>query len=166
LVRRRPTSGLIFHSDRGSQYASGDFQKQLSAFGMRGSMSRRGNCWDNAVTETLFASIKVERLHGMRFASRRQAEDEVIDWLGFYNHRRLHSTLGYLSPMAFEKKWLADKKGWRHNRSAKGDAKRGQGQPCPCGQHQRSVPHQSFRSSWSASALEESGPAHLIVCNT
>ena len=107
--RRRPTSGLIFHSDRGSQYASGDFQKQLSAFGMRGSMSRKGNCWDNAVTETLFGSMKVERLHGMRFASRRQAKDEVIDWLGFYNHRRLHSALGYLSPMAFEKKWLADK---------------------------------------------------------
>ena len=107
--RRRPTSGLIFHSDRGSQYASGDFQKQLSAFGMRGSMSRKGNCWDNAVTETLFGSMKVERLHGMRFASRRQAKDEVIDWLGFYNHRRLHSTLDYRSPMAFEKKWVADK---------------------------------------------------------
>ena len=69
-------------------------------------MSRKGNCWDNAVTETLFGSMKVERLHGMRFASRRQAKDEVIDWLGFYNHRRLHSTLDYRSPMAFEKKWV------------------------------------------------------------
>jgi putative transposase len=108
--RRRPASGLIFHSDRGSQYASGDFQKQLSIFGMRGSMSRKGDCWDNAVTETLFGSMKVERLHGMRFDSRRQAKDEVIDWLGFYNHRRLHSTLAYLSPMAFERKWLAEKK--------------------------------------------------------
>ena len=108
--RRRPTPGLIFHSDRGSQYASGDFQKQLSAFGMRGSMSRKGNCWDNAVTETLFGSLKVERLHAMRFASRRQAKDEVIDWLRFYNRRRLHSTLGYLSPMAFEEKWLGDEK--------------------------------------------------------
>ena len=107
--RGRPASGLIFHSDHGSQYASGEFQKQLSIFGMRGSMSRKGDCWDNAVTETLFGSLKVERLHGMRFATRRQAKDEVIDWLRFYNHRRLHSTLGYLSPMAFEKKWLADK---------------------------------------------------------
>jgi putative transposase len=107
--RRRPAMGLIFHSDRGSQYASGDFQKQLSTFAMRGSMSRKGDCWDNAVTETLFGSLKVERLHGMRFATRRQAKDEVIDWLRFYNHRRLHSTLGYLSPMAFEKKWLAGK---------------------------------------------------------
>ena len=107
--RRRPAAGLIFHSDRGSQYASGDFQKQLSIFGMRGSMSRKGDCWDNAVTETLFGSLKVERLHGMRFTTRRQAKDEVIDWLRFYNHQRLHSTLGYLSPMAFEKKRLADK---------------------------------------------------------
>ena len=72
-------------------------------------MSGKGNCGDNAATETLFGSMKVERLHGMRFASRRQAKDEVIDWLGFHHHRRLHSALGYLSPMAFEKKWLADK---------------------------------------------------------
>ena len=107
--RRRPTNGLIFHSDRGGQYASGDFQKQLSTFGMQGSMSRKGDCWDNAVTETLFGSLKVERLHGMRFATRRQAKDEVIDWLRFYNHLRMHSTLGYLSPMAFERKRLGDK---------------------------------------------------------
>jgi putative transposase len=106
--RRRPANGLIFHSDRGSQYASGDFQKQLSAFGMKGSMSRKGDCWDNAVTETLFGSLKVERLHGMRFATRRQAKDEVVDWLRFYNHRRLHSTLGHLSPMAFERKRPGD----------------------------------------------------------
>ena len=99
---------MIFHSDRGSQYASGDFQKQLSAFGMRGSMSRKGDCWDNAVTETLFGSLKVERLHGMRFETRRQAKDEVIEWLRFYNYRRLHSTLGYLSPMDFEKKRLVE----------------------------------------------------------
>ena len=107
--RRRPSNGLIFHSDRGVQYASCAFQKQLSAFGMRGSMSRKGDCWDNAVTETLFGSLKVERLHGMRFETRRQAKDEVIDWLRFYNSRRLHSTLDYLSPMAFEKKWLGEK---------------------------------------------------------
>ena len=107
--RRRPSNGLIFHSDRGVQYASCDFQKQLSAFGMRGSMSRKGDCWDNAVTETLFGSLKVERLHGMGFETRRQAKDEVIDWLRFYNSRRLHSTLDYLSPMAFEKKWLGEK---------------------------------------------------------
>ncbi len=72
-LRRRPAAGLIFHSDRGSQYASGDFQKQLSTFGMRGSITRKRDCWDNAVTETLFGSLKVERLHGMRFETRREA---------------------------------------------------------------------------------------------
>jgi transposase InsO family protein len=105
--RRRPSPGLIFHSDRGSQYASGDFQRLLKAFGMRGSMSRKGNCWDNAVTETLFGSLKVERLAGMRFPTRRAAKDEIMSWLTFYNHRRRHSTLGYVSPMEFEKIRLA-----------------------------------------------------------
>ena len=108
--QRRPAPGLIFHSDRGSQYASGDFQKQLTEFGMKGSMSRPANCWDNAVTETLFGSLKVERLHGMRFATRRQGKDEVFDWLRFYNHKRLHSTLGYVSPMAFEQAAEAKRK--------------------------------------------------------
>lgn len=106
--RRRPAQGLIFHSDRGGQYASEDFSRQLSAFGMKASMSRKGDCWDNAVTETLFGSLKVERLHEMCFATRRQAKDEIMDWLMFYNGRRLHSTLGYMSPMAFEKKRLAE----------------------------------------------------------
>jgi transposase InsO family protein len=106
--RRRPAAELIFHSDRSSQYASGDFQKRLTAFGMRGSMSRKGDRWDNAVTETLFGSLKVERLHGMRFETRRQAKDKVIDWLRFYNCRPLHSTLGYLSPMESEKKRLVE----------------------------------------------------------
>jgi transposase InsO family protein len=107
--RRRPAEGLIFHSDRGSQYASADFQALLRRYGMRGSMSRKGNCWDNAVTETLFGSLKVERLHGMRFETRRQAKDEVVDWLGFYNRKRMHSTLGYLSPMAFEETWCCQR---------------------------------------------------------
>jgi putative transposase len=105
--RRHPAPGLIFHSDRGSQYASNDYRQLLRSFKMESSMSRKGDCWDNAVTETLFGSLKVERLHGMRFGTRRQAKDEVMDWIAFYNHRRLHSTLGYASPMAFEQKWLA-----------------------------------------------------------
>ena len=82
-------------------------------------MSRKGDCWDNAVTETLFGSLKVERLHGMRFATRRQAMDEIMDWTRFYNHRRMHSTLGYLSPMAYEKKRLARKKRSPHDRPAR-----------------------------------------------
>lgn len=62
----------------------------------------------NAPTESLWGSLKVARLHGARFETRRVAMDEIIDWLSFYNHRRLHSTLGYVSPMQFERKWLAD----------------------------------------------------------
>ena len=75
--------------------------------GMRSSMSRKGNCWDNAPTESLWGSLKVGRLYGKRFATQREAMDEVIDWLTFYNHRRLHSTLGYISPMKYEENWRA-----------------------------------------------------------
>jgi putative transposase len=74
---------------------------------MKSSMSRRGNCWVNAPTESLWDRLKVGRLYGRRFATRREAMDEVIDWLTFYNHRRLHSTLGYVSPMTFEQRWFA-----------------------------------------------------------
>ena len=70
-------------------------------------MSRKGNGWDNAVTESLWGSLKVARLHGRRFETRRQAMDEVIDWLSFYNYRRLHSRLGYVSPMQYERAWHA-----------------------------------------------------------
>ena len=105
--RRHPEAGLVFHSDRGSQYCSHEFCAALSGYGMQSSMSRKGNCWDNAPTESLWGSLKVARIHGRRFETRRQAMDEVIDWLAFYNHRRLHSTLGYVSPMKFEENWLA-----------------------------------------------------------
>jgi transposase InsO family protein len=105
--RRRPEAELIFHSDRGSQYCSHEFQRALQGYEMRSSMSRRGDCWDNAVSESLWGSLKVARLHGRRFETRREAMDEVIDWLSFYNHRRLHSTLGYVSPMQFERAWFA-----------------------------------------------------------
>jgi putative transposase len=105
--RRQPAAGLIFHSDRGSQYCSHEFQNALTGYDMRSSMSRKGDCWDNAVTERLWGSLKVARLHGRRFETRRHAMDEVIDWLSFYNHRRLHSSLGYVSPMQFERAWFA-----------------------------------------------------------
>ena len=85
-IRGHPGSGLIFRLDRGSQYASNDYRKLLADFKMESSMSRKGDCWDNAVAETLFGSLKVEQLHGMRFATRRQAKDEVMDWITFYNH--------------------------------------------------------------------------------
>jgi len=107
--KRHPSkrAGLIFHSDRGSQYASKDFTDVLKEYGITSSMSRRGNCWDNACSETLFGSLKVERLHGQRFTTRREAKDETIAWLLWYNCARLHSTLDYLSPMQFEHNWLA-----------------------------------------------------------
>jgi putative transposase len=105
--RRKPEPGLIFHSDRGSQYASTAFATQINTFAMRSSMSRKGDCWDNAVAESLFGSLKTESLHRHDFGTRRAARDEVMAWITTYNHSRLHSTLGYLSPMAYEKNWLA-----------------------------------------------------------
>ena len=96
---------LIFHSDRGSQYASYDFNQVLNECAIQPSMSRKGDCWDNACSETLFASLKVERLHGQRFQTIRQAKDETLDWLLWYNRTRLHSTLKYVSPMQFEQQW-------------------------------------------------------------
>ncbi|WP_376777265.1 IS3 family transposase [Paraburkholderia youngii] len=91
--RRRPEAGLILHSDRGSQYCSDEFQALLKGYGMRCSMSRKANCRDNSPTESLWGSLKQARIHGRRFATRRKAMDEVLDWLSFYNHGRLHSTL-------------------------------------------------------------------------
>ena len=105
--RRSPDSReeLIFHSDRGSQYASEDFNKVLKEHRITASMSRKGNCWDNACSETLFGSLKVERLHGQRFETIRQAKDETIAWLLWYNQSRMHSTLNYVSPKQFEQDW-------------------------------------------------------------
>lgn len=105
--RRQPAAGLIFHSDRGSQYCSRDFQDTLKAWGIRSSMSRKGNCWDNAPTESLWGRLKTACVHGRRFATHEQARQVVMDWIAFYNHSRLHSALGYLSPMQFEQRWLA-----------------------------------------------------------
>ena len=108
--KRHPSkhAGLIFHSDRGTQYASDDFRAVLAEYGITASMSRRGNCWDNACSETLFGSLKVERLYGQRLKDQRHAKDEIVAWLLWYNRTRLHSTLGYVSPMQFEDNWLAD----------------------------------------------------------
>ena len=104
-LRRRPSPGLIFHSDRGSQYASLEFQRLLKASGACSSMSRKGNCWDNACSESWFGSLKTERIYGQRFTTRRQAMDEIMDWINWYNSDRLHSTLGYVSPRQFYKQW-------------------------------------------------------------
>ena len=106
--QRRPTRGeLLFHSDRGSQYASEDFARLLDEHGITASMSRKGNCWDNACSETLFGSLKVEWLHGEHFATIREAKDAVLEWLRWYNRSRMHSTLHYNSPVEYEQLWLA-----------------------------------------------------------
>jgi transposase InsO family protein len=104
LVRRRPRRGLVHHSDRGSQYASGDYQAALAAEGMVCSMSRRGNCWDNAVAESFFATLKVELAHDAGWVTRQAACAELFEYIEvFYNGQRRHSSLGYLSPRAFER---------------------------------------------------------------
>jgi putative transposase len=103
--RRRPPAGLIFHSDRGSQYCSHVFQQALKGWGMRSSMSRKGNCWDNAAAESFWGRLKTASVHGHKFATREQARQAVMDWIAFYNHRRLHSSLGYLSPRVYEQRW-------------------------------------------------------------
>ena len=101
--QRRPPRGVLQHSDRGSQYASHEYQKPLKLFGMKPTRSRKGNCWDNSPTERFFRSLKSERLTARRFHTRDQARSEVLDYISFYNGIRLHSTLGYLAPIAFEK---------------------------------------------------------------
>ena len=103
--RRRPPPGVIFHSDRGSQYCSAEFQQALKNWGIQSSMSRKGNCWDNAPTESFWGRLKTASVHGCKFATREQASQAVMDWMAFYNHRRLHSSLGYLSPMQYEQRW-------------------------------------------------------------
>lgn len=100
---RRPAPGLIVHSDRGSQYASWVYQSALRGMGMTCSMSRTGDCYDNAVAESFFATLKRELVEGQRFETRTQAELEIFAYMeGFYNRTRRHSSLGYLSPADFE----------------------------------------------------------------
>jgi len=101
--RRKPPPGLIHHSDRGSQYASGEFQELLDKHGFICSMSRKGNCYDNACVESFFGTIKTEMIAFERFKTRDDARRSIFEYIEvFYNRQRRHSTLGYKSPVEFE----------------------------------------------------------------
>jgi transposase InsO family protein len=103
LGARTVTAGLICHSDRGSQYAAAAIQTMIARYQMRGSMSRKGNCWDNAVVESFFAILKTELVSDSRWHNRADAISAVVSWIeGWYNRGRLHSTLGHMSPVEFE----------------------------------------------------------------
>jgi putative transposase len=103
LCSRKPDAGLLCHSDRGSQYASGDYQEALRKAEAVCSMSRKGNCYDNAPTESFFASLKRELVYRTAFATRAEARTALFEWIAvWYNRKRRHSTLGYVSPEQFE----------------------------------------------------------------
>ena len=108
LQRRRPLPGLMHHSDRGSQYAAGAYQKRLAEHGIVCSMSRKGNCWDNAPMESFFHTLKTELVHHRDYLTRDEARRDIFEYIEvFYNRQRRHSTLGYLSPAQFEVTALA-----------------------------------------------------------
>jgi transposase InsO family protein len=108
LGQRKPLEGMLHHSDRGSQYASREYQALLEASGIGCSMSRRANCWDNAVVESFFSTLKREWLEGKRYRTRLEARADIFYYIeSWYNRKRRHSTLGYFSPVEFEAKAAA-----------------------------------------------------------
>ena len=108
--RRRPPKGLIHHSDRGRQYTSAAYQKRLREAGMTPSMSRTGNCWDNAVAESFFATLKIELIRESTFATRQELRDALFDYIEvFYNRQRLHSSNDYTSPEEAEQNYYTAK---------------------------------------------------------
>ena len=105
IATRQPAPGLLVHSDQGSQYASEEHARLLRRHGLIASMSRPGNCWDNAVMERFFLNLKMERVWQKDYANRREAQVDIADSIvGFYNSSRLHSTLGYRSPVEYERR--------------------------------------------------------------
>ncbi|WP_328999489.1 IS3 family transposase [Kribbella sp. NBC_00709] len=101
--RRRPAAGVVFHSDRGCQYTSAQFANLARDLGVTLSVGRKGQCWDNAVAESFFATVKTELIHRRAWPTRKAASSALFDYIeGWYNTRRRHSTLGYLSPTQYE----------------------------------------------------------------
>lgn len=101
--------GAICHSDRGSQYGSEDVQAMIDRYRLRGSMSRKGNCWDNAVVESFFATLKGELIDDARWTTRAEARSAVVEWIeGWYNRERMHSSLGDISPVDFESQFVTE----------------------------------------------------------
>jgi transposase InsO family protein len=111
IWQRRPSAGLIVHTDRGSQYASNMYRRLLLASGIKGSMSRKGDCWDNAVVESFFGSLKQERVQWENYQTRVEAQQDILNYIAmFYNSHRLHSYLGYKSPNDYEREMMKLKK--------------------------------------------------------
>lgn len=103
VERRRPASGLLHHTDRGSQYAAATYRELLAGHGLTASMSRRGNCWDNAVVERFFHTLKTEHVHHQRYRTREEARQDIFEWIEVFDNRvRRHSTPGDRSPAEFE----------------------------------------------------------------
>lgn len=103
IWKRKPAKGLLWHTDRGSQYASDSHRQLLKQHGIEQSMSRKGNCWDNAVSESFFHTLKTECVNHENYATREAARKSIFDYIAvFYNRQRLHSNNGYLSPVEFE----------------------------------------------------------------
>ena len=103
LAKRAPTAGLLHHSDRGSQYAATSYQRVLDEYGLIPSMSRKGNCWDNACVESFFGTLKRELVYQRQYATRSEATQDIFEYIEvFYNRQRCHSTLGYHSPAEYE----------------------------------------------------------------
>jgi putative transposase len=105
---RQPGAGLVHHSDRGSQYAAHAYRDKLESLGIEVSMSRKGDCWDNAPMESLNGTLKVECVHDEHFETREQARQAIVEYIGYYNTERRHSALGYLTPAEFERRWRAE----------------------------------------------------------
>jgi len=103
LLHRQPPANLLFHSDRGVQYASADYRRALAQSAITASMSRKGNCYDNAAMESFWSTLKLELVYRRKFESHTQARQEIFDYIEtFYNRQRIHSALAYLSPVDFE----------------------------------------------------------------